>query len=99
MAKTPGGDGCPESCLTSIRDTITNVKIDVAALKSTSKIVSRTTGELHKAILGKDGISTKIGIIWDRQERHSKMLSFIGIFAITVFAMTILKMINEYSTH
>lgn len=99
MARPKQLDMCPESCLGSIRDDVVNVKVDMAAVKITSNLVAKTTADLHDAILGKDGIATKLGIIWDRQERHSKVLTWIGIFATTVFATTLLKMVNEYLNH
>jgi hypothetical protein len=81
--------------LREVRLQIEGVKKDIAVAVAHLTAMSETMSELRMCLKGEDGLTKRVIILWDRQERATRMLMWVGGIAMTALATSAAKFLVQ----
>jgi hypothetical protein len=81
--------------LREVRLQVEAVKKDVAVAVAHLTAMAETMTELRVCLKGEDGLTKRVIILWDRQERATRMLMWVGGIAMTALATSAAKLLIQ----
>jgi hypothetical protein len=81
--------------LREVRLQVEGVKKDIAVAVAHLTAMAETITELRVCLKGEDGLLKRVIILWDRQERATRMLMWVGGIALTALATSTAKFLIQ----